>query len=73
MFPASQIVPEDIKLGADPHDPSHPVQTPLVSDAAAVHNDLPSCGWQDTCQAIDGCGLAGPIGAQQAEALPCTQ
>ena len=58
VFPASQIVPQDIKLGADPHTPPHPVETPLVSDAAAVHKNLPSCGRQNPSEAVDGCGLA---------------
>lgn len=54
VFSASKVVPEDIKLGADPHTPPHPVETPLVSNTAAVHKGLPSCGWQNPSEAVDG-------------------
>ncbi|KAA6419716.1 MAG: hypothetical protein FRX49_10249 [Trebouxia sp. A1-2] len=47
MLSASQVVPQHVKLGADPHQPPHPVQTPLVNDAATMHHCFPSCGGQD--------------------------
>jgi len=72
MLPPSQVVPQHIKLGADPHQPPHPVQTPLVGDAATMHHRFPSCGGQDACQAIDGGGLACSIGTQQTETFTCS-
>ena len=72
VLSASQVVPQHVKLGADPHQPPHPVQAPLVGDAATVHHRFPSCGRQDACQAVNGGGLACSIGTQQTETFTCS-